>query len=246
MRSDADGHGGEGSRPTVTLHYAQTLDGRIATRAGHSRWISCASSLQLAHRLRAEHRAVMVGVGTVFADNPRLTVRLVPGESPLRVIVDSTLRLPLDAHVLADGAAPTLVATTRRAPEDRLRDVASRGADVLVVGQEPSGRVDLRDLLRQLGRMEISSLLIEGGAGIITSALHDCLVERIVVCIAPKVIGSGIEAIGNLDILRMEDALRFTETRFSALGGDVIFDGQLATRCLSGDARSGTDRVSGR
>ncbi len=104
------------TRTSLTVHYAQTLDGRIATRTGHSQWISGQDSLRLAHQLRASHQAVMVGVGTVLADNPRLTVRNVPGPSPLRIVVDSTLRLPLDAAVLTDGAAPTLVATTPRAP----------------------------------------------------------------------------------------------------------------------------------
>src|SRR5919204_151270 len=120
-------------RPSVTVHYAQTLDGRIATRTGNSRWISGEASLRLAHELRAEHQAVMVGVGTILADDPRLTVRLVEGSSPRRIVVDSTLRLPLDAHVLTDGAVDTIVATTPRAPQDRIMAVRCRGADVLIV-----------------------------------------------------------------------------------------------------------------
>src|SRR5437868_3803386 len=96
---------GRGPRPYVTIHYAQTLDGRIATCTGSSQWISGDASLTLAHELRAVHQAVMVGVGTVLADNPRLTVRLVPGRSPVRIVADSTLRLPAEAHVLTDAAA---------------------------------------------------------------------------------------------------------------------------------------------
>lgn len=214
--------------PGVTVHYAQTLDGRLATRTGQSQWISGSAALRLAHQLRAEHQAVMVGVGTVRADNPRLTVRLVPGESPARVIVDSTLRLPLDAHVLTDGAARTLVATTDRAGRREIDAVRRQGAEILVVDQNASGRVDLLDLLHRLAGLGFSSLLIEGGAALITSALRCGLVDRLVVCIAPKVIGSGIEAVGDLDILQMSEALHFSQSSFTSVGEDVIFDGQLA------------------
>src|SRR5215210_9334610 len=106
-------------RPTVTVSYAQTLDGRLATLGGSSRWISCPESLRFAHTLRSEHDAVMVGAGTACKDDPRLTVRLVPGKDPLRVIVDSALRTPLASAVLANGAANgTILAVTRRAPAD--------------------------------------------------------------------------------------------------------------------------------
>src|SRR5436305_10517385 len=114
-------------RPYVTVHYAQTLDGRIATRTGHSQWISCPDTLRFAHQLRADHQVVMVGAGTICADNPRLTVRLVDGASPFRVVVDSGLRLPLWAHVLTDGG-PTLVAATRRAAEVGIEGIRRQGA----------------------------------------------------------------------------------------------------------------------
>jgi riboflavin-specific deaminase-like protein len=209
----------------VTVHYAQSLDGRLATRRGDSQWIGGPASLRLAHQLRADHAAVLVGVGTVLADNPRLTVRLVPGQSPRRIVLDSTLRLPLDCHLLTDGAAPTLIATTERAPEARLAAVRATGAEVLLVSSDQQGRVELRCVMEHFGS---ESVLIEGGGGIITSALRQGLVQRVVVCISPKLIGAGIEAIGDLHIERLRDALQFESARFSLLEDDVIFDGILA------------------
>lgn len=228
------------------MHYAQSLDGRIATRTGHSQWISCGGSLRLAHELRAQHAAVLVGVGTVLADDPRLTVRLVPGASPLRVVVDSTLRIPPDARLLTDGAAPTVVATTDRATGDRIRRLCDEGAEVLVVDRDPGGRVDLGDLLSRLAARGISSLLIEGGSAVITSALLNRFVDRLLVCIAPKLIGAGVDAVGNLGIVRMDDALRFAEVSFTSLGEDVIFDGRLERERISAGSEAEGARLSGR
>jgi 3,4-dihydroxy 2-butanone 4-phosphate synthase/GTP cyclohydrolase II len=212
----------------VTVHYAQTLDGRIATRTGQSQWISCDATLGFAHQIRADHQAVMVGVGTVCADNPRLTVRRVPGDSPRRIVVDSSLRVPLDSHVLADGAASTLIATTQRATAQRVQAIRALGAEVLVADQDAAGRVDLPDLLRRLRERDISTVLIEGGSQLITSALQGQLVDRLIVCIAPKVVGSGIEAVGNLDILHMNAAIHFAESSFTSVGDDVIFEGAVS------------------
>jgi riboflavin-specific deaminase-like protein len=212
---------------TMTIHYAQTLDGRIATTTGHSQWISCEESLRLAHQLRASHDAVMVGVGTILNDDPRLTVRHVTGRSPCRIVVDSLLRLPLAAQVLTDGAAPTIVATTQSAHEDRIETIRSRGARVLFISPDASGRVDLDQLLRRLDALEIGSVLLEGGRRLITAALRQRLAERLVVCIAPKVIGAGIEAVGDLQVRHMDEALTFTKAQFTTLGEDIIFDGQL-------------------
>jgi riboflavin-specific deaminase-like protein len=180
--------------------------------------------LKLAHQLRAEHAAVMVGVGTVLADDPRLTVRLVPGPSPRRVVVDSTLRLPLEANGLTDGAAPTLVATTERASPERVEAVRRSGVDVLQLPADERGLVDLRCLLE---RLAAESVLIEGGGTLITSALRERLVQRLVVCIAPLLIGSGTEAVGDLHVHHLREALGFASGHFSVLDDDVIFDGTL-------------------
>jgi 5-amino-6-(5-phosphoribosylamino)uracil reductase/diaminohydroxyphosphoribosylaminopyrimidine deaminase/5-amino-6-(5-phosphoribosylamino)uracil reductase len=164
----------------------------------------------------------------VIADNPRLTTRLVQAPSPLRLVVDSHLRLPLDANVLRDGGAPTTVVTTNQAPEARRRAVAGAGAEVLVVAADPAGRVDLTDLVRVLTERGIRSLLVEGGAGIITSVLRARLCDRLVVCIAPRLVGRGIEAVGDLGIERLRDALSFSRTNFRPCGEDIIFEGDIA------------------
>jgi riboflavin-specific deaminase-like protein len=213
---------------SVTVHYAQTLDGRIATRTGHSQWISCGESLRLQHELRASHDAVLVGVDTAVADNPRLTVRLVEGRSPLRIVVDSTLRIPLDRHLFVDRAAPTLVATTARAPAERARAIAALGAEVLIVPEDATGRVDLGALLQMLRPRGVRTVMVEGGGTVITSLLRDRLVERMIVCIAPKLVGEGVDAVNDLNILRMGEALTFTDIEFDRLGDDLIFKGRLA------------------
>ena len=217
-------------RPFVTVHYAQTIDGRIASRTGDSRWVSGEGSLRLAHELRAAHDAVLVGIGTVLADDPKLTVRLVPGESPVRVVVDSQLRIPLDANVLDTSAARTIVATTPLASEERAEAIRARGAEVLRVNADAGGHVDLNDLLARLRDDGIRSVLVEGGRGMITSALRDHLVDRLTVCIAPKVIGEGIAAVGDLHIDRLRDAMTFERAGFITFGGDVVFYGEPAAQ----------------
>jgi riboflavin-specific deaminase-like protein len=151
------------------VSYAQTLDGRVATTTGESKWISCPDSLRFAHEMRASHDAVLVGAGTIYKDDPRLTVRHVPGTSPLRVVVDSTLRTPPNAAVLADGAARgTVFAVTDRAPEERREKAHSLGATVMKLPSSLDGRVDLAALLEELLASGIGSVMVEGGATLIT------------------------------------------------------------------------------
>jgi len=135
-------------RPFVTLSYAQTLDGRLAASTDTSRWISAPESLRFSHELHAEHGAIMVGAGTVCTDDPRLTVRLAAGRDPLRVVVDSTLRTPLSAAVLAEGAAAgTVLAVTDRATAAKRDSVCALGATVLCLSADREGRVRLISLL---------------------------------------------------------------------------------------------------
>jgi 5-amino-6-(5-phosphoribosylamino)uracil reductase/diaminohydroxyphosphoribosylaminopyrimidine deaminase/5-amino-6-(5-phosphoribosylamino)uracil reductase len=214
-------------RPSVTVHFAQTLDGRIATRAGDSQWIGSDESLRLAHGLRAEHQAVLVGIGTVLADDPRLTVRHVAGPSPVRVVADGHLRIPLDARVLADRAAPTIILTSESASVERIAAIQDRGAEVMTVATGTNDWIDVGALLLQLGRRGLSSILVEGGARLITSVMQSRVADRLVVCIAPRICGTGIEAIGDLGIERLAQTISFKRSRFYSLGPDVIFDGSF-------------------
>ncbi len=216
------------SRPFVTLGYAQTLDGRLATSTGSSRWISAPESLRFSHELRAQHDAIMVGVGTACQDDPRLTVRLVAGQNPLRVVVDSTLRTPPTAAVLTEGAAPgTVLAVTDRAPVARRDEVRALGATVLCLPTETGGRVDLVALLAALHDQGVGSVLVEGGAGMITALLQARMVDRLVVCVAPKILGAGIEAVGDLGIRELARTLIMADTSVTSCGGDLILDGRI-------------------
>ena len=216
------------TRPVVTVSYAQTLDGRLATTSGSSQWISSSESLRFAHILRAKHEVIMVGAGTACRDDPRLTVRLIPGKNPLRVVVDSTLRTPLTAAVLANGAAAgTVLAVTERASADRCAEASQLGATVLRLPADTEGRVDLKALLSELYASGVSSVLVEGGAALITSLLCDRLVDRLAVCVAPKILGSGIEAVGDLGICELNDSLALVDTSIIPYGVDVVFDSRI-------------------
>jgi 5-amino-6-(5-phosphoribosylamino)uracil reductase/diaminohydroxyphosphoribosylaminopyrimidine deaminase/5-amino-6-(5-phosphoribosylamino)uracil reductase len=214
-------------RPVVTIAYAQTLDGRLATATGSSRWISGGESLRYTHALRAEHDAIAVGVGTVLADNPRLTVRLAAGSDPLRVVVDSTLRTPLDAAVLAEGAAcGTLLAVTERAPAARRAQAEALGATVLVLPRAGEA-VDLPALLDALDARGVRTLMVEGGARLITAFLRAGLAERLALTIAPKILGTGIEAVGDLGIRDLGLAVTLEEVTLTRYGADLVVEGRL-------------------
>jgi diaminohydroxyphosphoribosylaminopyrimidine deaminase/5-amino-6-(5-phosphoribosylamino)uracil reductase len=213
--------------PYVTLKWAQTLDGRIATAQGKSRWIASPSSLKLAHQLRAAHDAILVGVDTVLKDDPELTVRLVKGRNPLRVILDSHLRIPLDAKVLTNqSAARTLVAATPRADKTKLAALRKKGIEVLKIPPDKDGKVDLKKLLQTLGGRDISSLLVEGGGAVITSFLRLKLADKLIAIIAPKIMGAGTDAVGDLNITDLNKALKLSFTRVYRSGVDIVLEGK--------------------
>ena len=216
----------EGDDPYVLLKYAQTLDGRIATRRGDARWISGEAERRVSHALRAACDAVMVGVGTVISDDSQLTVRMVAGVSPIRVVLDSRLRIPLDARVLEDDA-PTVIVTTPDHASHRRRALRRRQVTVRVVPAGPGG-VDLAAALNELRTLGVRSLLVEGGAGVITSLLSARLAHRAVVAIAPLMIGDGVSAVGDLGTDVVSRALRLERCATHRVGEDLLFSGDLA------------------
>ncbi len=221
------------ARPFVVAKAAVSLDGKIATRTGRSKWITGAIARAYGHRLRDWYDAVLVGIGTVLADDPSLTTRLPGGggRDPLRVIVDSQARTPLNARVLTQSSgAATLIATTAGAPPARLELLRRAGAKVLVAGEGP--RVDLAELMKKMGEDGITSVLIEGGAGIHGSALAARIVDKVAWFIAPKIIG-GREAPGAVGGVGVDDPAEATELerlRISRHGPDLCVEGYLKYR----------------
>ena len=207
-------------RPYVVLKYAQTLDGRIATRTGDSKWISGEAERRISHALRAAADAVLVGVGTVISDDPRLTVRMVPGVSPLRVVLDSTLRIPPSAAILEDEA-PTLVLTTARSADAGRAALRSRQVTVQVVREGPGG-VDLGHALALLRELGVRCLLVEGGAKVITSLLRGGFIDRLVVSVSGTIVGRGTEAVGDLDIDRVADGVRLGNRTVHTTDEDIL------------------------
>jgi GTP cyclohydrolase II len=214
------------TKPYVIVKYAQTLDGRIATSSGDSRWISGEEERRVSHALRASCDAVVVGIGTVLRDDPQLTVRMVPGASPIRVVLDSTLRIPDGSLVLADDAA-TAIVTTDRSSAERRDDLRRRGIGVVVVPAEPGG-VKLDTALNVLREQGIRSALVEGGASVITSFLSRDLADRLVVGIAPRVLGNGTNAVSDLGVREVSQSLRIERRSVHLAGEDVLIAGDVA------------------
>jgi diaminohydroxyphosphoribosylaminopyrimidine deaminase/5-amino-6-(5-phosphoribosylamino)uracil reductase len=213
-------------RPFVILKTAQTLDGRVATLSGDSRWITGEKARRLGHRLRSEVDAVAVGMGTVKSDNPSLTTRLFKGRDPYRLILSGSLEFPKRCHVIQNNAdGRTIVASTERAIK---RFTAMRTPNNLTywsIKRSPDGLLDLHDLLVQAAGFGFKSLLVEGGSRLATSFLKENLVDKYVVFIAPRVIGDGIDAVGDLAVRRLANAVELEDTSIEQLGGDLLFVG---------------------
>jgi len=216
----------ETGRPFVILKSALTMDGKSATAEGDSRWITADRSRREVHRLRGVVDAIMVGVGTVLKDDPLLTCRVPGGKDPVRIVVDSTLRVPLHAAVFnAHSAARTLVATCCR-DEARLAAIASHGGEVLSCA-ERDGRVDLTDLFEQLGALGMQSILLEGGSHLAGAALWAGLIDRCMIFLAPKLVGgAGMGLFAGEGVSMMQDALRLEGMTVKRIGVDLLVQGR--------------------
>ena len=213
-------------RPLVTLKFATSLDGHLATASGESQWISGPPARERAHALRASHDAIMVGIGTVVADDPQLTCRL-PGldhRSPVRVVIDRHLRIPPTARLIVDaGIVPTWVLTSRSADPDRRAAFLANSVILIDVDLGRDGQIDLTRALAALGERGITRLLVEGGAQVAAAFIRSRFVDRLVWVHAPLVIGGdGIPAIAGLDVAALADAAAFERLATETIGADVL------------------------
>lgn len=213
--------------PFVTLKVAQSLDGKIADAAGHSRWISNAHARKLVHRWRWQNDAILVGIGTALADDPQLTVREETGPQPRRIIVDTNLRLPLTAKLLNDEhAAKTIVAIGENCREhEKIAEIEKRGSRVWPIRTTTAGSLDMRHLMERIGQEGIASLFVEGGRRIFSSLLEGRFADRLKCFIAPKLLGDGIPAFQGLPIGTMEQAILLEKARWETVGDNVLVSG---------------------
>ncbi|OMF35210.1 riboflavin biosynthesis protein RibD [Paenibacillus sp. FSL H8-0548] len=208
--------------PFVTLKTASTLDGKIASRTGDSRWVTGTAAREQVHTLRHQHEAIMVGIGTVLADDPLLNTRAsVPAIDPVRIIVDSQLRLPLDARVVTDRTVRTIVLTSGQASEEHKQALEAKGIEVVTCGS--GEKVDLSIGMIKLGELEIGSILLEGGGKLNGAMLEAGLIDKIVLYYAAKIIG-GANAPGTFTFSgfeKMADAIQLERVSVEMAGEDI-------------------------
>ncbi len=215
--------------PFVTLKIASTLDGKTADASGNSKWITGESSRRMVHRIRSWVDAVLVGVGTVKRDDPLLTVRNVKGTNPHRIVVDSRLSIPLNSSIIKRVKdTDTIIATTYKAPVKRVEEVRKKGVELVFLPYKENG-VDLNGLMEELGERDISSLLIEGGTRLATSALRQGIVDKLLFFFAPKVLG-GVDSypiFRDIGISELKDSIVLKKMNVRKFGGDILVESYL-------------------
>ncbi len=214
--------------PFITLKTATTLDGRIATASGHSKWITNSLSRERVHQLRHQHQALLVGIGTVLADDPQLTTRLPQGgRNPLRVIVDSRLRTPADAQITDVSKADTLIFTTEKRDQHKEAQLLSKGVQVMIAGAGP--RVDWEFVFRTLGDRGVISVLVEGGSEINASLLEGNWIHKVIAFLSPKLLGgsSSLHSIGGKNPQKVSEAKKLKDITLERYGEDLCVIGYL-------------------
>ena len=219
----------EHKKPFIVLKAAMTLDGKIATATGQSKWITNETSRAYGYKLRDIYDGIMVGINTVIEDNPMLTARVDGGKNPIRIVVDSSLRIDINANVVQDKSAKTIIATTDKADKDKILKLQAQDVDVIVVDKDENDKVDIEKLLDILGQQNICSILVEGGATLSGSFVAKKLVDKVYFFIAPKIIG-GKEAktpVAGTGILNLQEALALKDIQFEKLEEDILIIGRV-------------------
>lgn len=219
----------EHKKPFIVLKAAMTLDGKIATATGQSKWITNETSRAYGYKLRDIYDGIMVGINTVIEDNPMLTARVDSGKNPIRIVVDSSLKIDINANVVQDKSAKTIIATTDKANKDKILKLQAQDVDVIVVDKDENDKVDIEKLLDILGQQNICSILVEGGATLSGSFVAKKLVDKVYFFIAPKIIG-GKEAktpVAGTGILNLQEALALKDIQIEKLEEDVLIIGRV-------------------
>jgi diaminohydroxyphosphoribosylaminopyrimidine deaminase/5-amino-6-(5-phosphoribosylamino)uracil reductase len=216
-------------RPFVTLKLAISLDGRIAASSGDSRWISSDESRQLVHQWRREADAVMVGAGTVIADNPRLTCRVEGGRDPVRVIIDQRLRSPADARVFTQRSPAATIIVTSISNAARVQRRYGTRVQAIAAPFD-NRRIALREVMREFGRRGWSKILIEGGANLAAAALQARIVDRVAFFVAPLIIGCGLPAVEGLLARTVREAIKLKNLEARRIGADWLLQADVVQR----------------
>jgi diaminohydroxyphosphoribosylaminopyrimidine deaminase/5-amino-6-(5-phosphoribosylamino)uracil reductase len=212
--------------PFVHLKIAQSIDGRIATSKGKSQWITNQAALKQVHELRAAYDSVLVGVKTVIMDDPLLTVRLVPGKNPKRIILDNNLNTPPNAKILSNsGNKKNIIFTGTKIANGRIENFQRKNIEIFEVNSNGRGNLDLKEVLSTLGKLKISSVLVEGGGKIFTSFVKEKLFDKISFFIAPLLIGDGIQSIGPLGINTLAEALKLERVSIKIIDQQALVEG---------------------
>jgi len=212
-------------KPFVIIKVAMSADGKIATKTGDSKYITSKEARAYVHKLRTEVDAIMVGLNTVLRDNPELTPRLYKGKDPLKIVVDSSLKMPRNSNLMKEPSK-LIIATTNKAPKKEMERLQAKGVTI-VVTKSDKGMVDINDLMKQLGRREITSVMIEGGSELNSSAIKAGLVDKIMIFTAPKLIGNGKGAIGNLGITKITKAINLRDPTCRNIGKDMLVEAYI-------------------
>ena len=230
--------------PYVALKYAMTADGKIATAAGKSKWISCQESRDFVHQLRNKYSCIMAGIGTVLADDPLLTCRIPGGRNPTRIICDSSLHLPLDSQLVQSATeVPTIVACADSAGIDKDKALAQKGVQVIRCGTK---RVDLSLLMQKLGAQNLDSVLVEGGGALNFSLLKAGLVQRVYSFVAPKIFGGAAapSPVAGSGVLEVADAFSLSQIDARKIGSDVLIEYEVKQAQKAAASFGGSDSFS--
>jgi len=214
--------------PFVILKAAATLDGKIATREGDSKWISGEASRRLVHRLRNHVDGIVIGIGTVLRDDPLLTTRIKGGRDPYRIILDGLLRIPEKANVIEISPSKTIIAATEFAPKDKIEKLEKRGVQILILDSQ-EGKINLKSCLSKLGEIGMMSLLVEGGSQINGSFLDEGLIDKLLLFLSPKLIGDhqALGIFGGRGVSSLEEAVALKEMKTRRVGEDILLEGYL-------------------